>query len=104
MQETWVQSLEDSPGGGNNPLLYSCLENPHGQRSLEGSSPWGCKELDITEGLTLSLSGWLKDIGKDDETSDCLSEPKNPSQTVMFVVAQQELRGPVKVSAKHFGF
>ena len=29
MQETWVQSLERSPGEGNgNPLQYSCLENP----------------------------------------------------------------------------
>ena len=28
----------------------------HGQRSLAGYSPWGCKELDITEQLTLSLS------------------------------------------------
>ena len=28
------------PGGGNgNPLQYSC----HGQRSLTGSSLWGCK-------------------------------------------------------------
>ena len=28
------------PGGGyGNPLLYSCLENPHGQRSLPGYSP-----------------------------------------------------------------
>ena len=35
MWETWLlQSLgwEDSPGGGHgNPLLYSCLEDPHGQ-------------------------------------------------------------------------
>ena len=23
----------------------------HGQRSLEGYSPWGCKESDMTEGL-----------------------------------------------------
>ena len=31
-----------SPGGGNgNPLQYSHLENPDGQRSLEGYSPWG---------------------------------------------------------------
>ena len=44
--------LERSPGGGHaNPLQYSCLENPHGQRSLAGSSPWGCKELDMTEQL-----------------------------------------------------
>ena len=31
-----------SPGGGHgNPLQYSCLENPHGQRSLAGYNPWG---------------------------------------------------------------
>ena len=30
-----------SPGEGHgNPLQYSCLENPHGQRSLAGYSPW----------------------------------------------------------------
>ena len=30
-----------SPGEGNgNPLQYSCLEYPHGQRSLAGYSPW----------------------------------------------------------------
>ena len=29
-----------SPGGGHgNPLQYSCLENPHGQRGLVGYSP-----------------------------------------------------------------
>ena len=29
-----------SPGGGHSsPLQYSCLENPHGHRSLEGYSP-----------------------------------------------------------------
>ena len=38
-----------SPGGGNgNPLQYSCLENPHGQRSLAGYSLWDCKEWDTT--------------------------------------------------------
>ena len=37
------------PGEGNgNPLQYSCLGNPSGQRSLEGHSLWGRKELDIT--------------------------------------------------------
>ena len=42
MQETWVQSLSWSPGGGHgNPLQYSCLEDPHGQRSLVGYSRWG---------------------------------------------------------------
>ena len=33
-----------SPGGGlGNPLQYSCLENPHGQKSLVGYRPWGCR-------------------------------------------------------------
>ena len=33
-----VPGLGRSPGGGHdNPLQYSCLENPHGQRSLAGS-------------------------------------------------------------------
>ena len=53
MQETWVRSLEDSSGGGHgNPLQYSCLENPHGQRSLVGYSPWGRKESDTTKQLS----------------------------------------------------
>ena len=31
-----------SPGGGHvNPLQYSCLENPYGQKSLAGYSPRG---------------------------------------------------------------
>ena len=39
-----------SPGGGQgNPLQYSCLENPHGQRSLVSGSPWDHKKLDTTE-------------------------------------------------------
>ena len=45
-----IPGLGRSPEGGNgNPLQYSCLENPHGQRSLVGYSPWGCKESDMTE-------------------------------------------------------
>ena len=27
--------------GNGNPLQYSCLENPHGEMSLEGYNPWG---------------------------------------------------------------
>ena len=44
--------LGRSPGGGHgNPLQYSCLENPHGQRSLADYSPWGRKEPDTIEWL-----------------------------------------------------
>ena len=42
--------LRRSPRGGNvNPLQCSCLEKPHGWRSLVGYSPQGLKELDTTE-------------------------------------------------------
>ena len=45
-----VPGLGRSPEEENgNPLQYSCLENPHGQRSLAGYSPWGRKESDTTE-------------------------------------------------------
>ena len=43
-----IPGLGRSPGGEHgNPLEYSCLENPHGQRSLAGYSTWGGKESDI---------------------------------------------------------
>ena len=39
-----IPGLGRSPRGGHgNPLQYPCLENPHGQRSLVGYSPWGHK-------------------------------------------------------------
>ena len=42
-----------SPGGGHgNPLQYSCLENPHGQRSLADYSLWGPNELYMTERIS----------------------------------------------------
>ena len=44
--------LGRSPGGGHgHPPQHSCLENPQGQRSLEGYSPLSQKELDMTEQL-----------------------------------------------------
>ena len=43
-RRTWQPNPVFSPG------------KSHGQRSLEGYSPWGLKESDITEGLRLSLS------------------------------------------------
>ena len=42
----WEKSLG---GGQGNALQYSCLENPHGQRSLAGYSPYGLKESDLSD-------------------------------------------------------
>ena len=57
MRETWVWSwVGKIPRGRNgSPLWYSCLENPQGQRSLIGYSPWDHKELDTTEWLSTHL-------------------------------------------------
>ena len=50
MQETQIQSL-----GQEDPLEKEVAATPgfmsgksHGQRSLAGYSPWGCKESDTT--------------------------------------------------------
>ena len=55
VQETWVQSL-----GQEYPLMREEQPTPvllpgefHGQRSLAGYSPWGRKESDMTERLSL---------------------------------------------------
>ena len=48
-----VLGLWRFPGGGHgNPLQSSCLEKPHGWRSLAGYCPWGHKELYMTERLS----------------------------------------------------
>ena len=57
--ETWIQPLgREDPleEGHGNPLQYSCLENPHEQRSLAGYHPQGHKESDITEQLSTHTS------------------------------------------------
>ena len=52
-----IPGLGKCPGGGHgNPPQYTCLENPHGQRSLVGYSPWGRTELDMTERLSTQHS------------------------------------------------
>ena len=45
-----ILGSERSPGGRNDdPLQYSCLEKPLGQRSLIGYSPCDCEESDTNE-------------------------------------------------------
>ena len=52
-----IPELGRSPGGGHgNSLQDSCLENPQGQRSLAGCSPWDCKESDVTERLSMHMN------------------------------------------------
>ena len=51
-------------GRHGNPFQYSCLENPHRERSLVGDSPWGHKELDMTEQLCTVLKNKINILGK----------------------------------------
>ena len=71
LQDSWASPLDQSTihlewgrpefnpcvgrSHGGNPLQYSCLENPQGQRSLAGCRPWDHKEWDKTEWLSTAL-------------------------------------------------
>ena len=58
-----IPGLGRSPGGGHdNPLQYSCLGNPQGQRSLVAYSPWGHTELDMTERLSIQTQSMHKSL------------------------------------------
>ena len=50
MREAWVPSLGWDGALEEGMATHSgLLKNPHGQRTLAGYSPWGCKESDRTE-------------------------------------------------------
>ena len=57
MQETWIQSLSQEDTLGREWLTTPIFlpGEFHGQRSLVGYSPWGHKELDMTEWLTFLM-------------------------------------------------
>ena len=54
MRESWVQSLgwEDHLEKEQRPAQVFCPGDFHGQRTLAGYSPWGHKELAMTERLS----------------------------------------------------
>ena len=69
-QKTAAGDLSSIPGSGRYPWRREWLPTPvflpgesHEQRSLAGYSPWGHKELDVTERLTaqhnLVIRGWV---------------------------------------------
>ena len=53
MPQNWRRKWQSTP--------VFLLGKFHGQRSLVGCSPWGCKELDRTEQLTIHTHAieWL---------------------------------------------
>ena len=52
--------------GNGNPVLLP--GKPHGQRSLVGYSPWGCKEFNITERLLFLFFSFLMGKGESPPT------------------------------------
>ena len=53
----WTPGWGRLPGEGNGyPVLYSCLENPHGQRTLVSYCPRGGNEFEATERLTQGVT------------------------------------------------
>ena len=58
MQKTQIRSLSQEDPLEKAMATHSVFLSGefHGQRNLEGYSPWDRRELDITERLTLSLS------------------------------------------------
>ena len=64
-----IPSLGRSPGGEHgNPLQYSCLENPHGQRSLLGYRTRGQKKSDTTDRLSTAQCVYtigIKEVSKE---------------------------------------
>ena len=58
-----IPGLGRSPGVENgNPLQYSCLENPHGQRGLVGFSPWDHKQSNMTKATYQAAHKWKRDL------------------------------------------
>ena len=59
LRETWLQSLgqEDrlEKGMATHSSILAWRIPMDRERSLAGCSPWGCKELDVTERLSTSL-------------------------------------------------
>ena len=77
--------------GDGTPLQYSCLENPHGWRSLVGCSPWGHEESNTAEQLHFHFS--LSCIGEGNGNPlqcSCLENPRDRGTwwAVVYRVAQ----------------
>ena len=72
-----IPGLGRSPEGVHGiPLHYSCLENPHGQKSLADYSPWCHKELDTTEQLFVAnkkTEGCFLKFPEEWDVQKCLS-------------------------------
>ena len=64
--------------GNDTPLQYSCPGKSHGWKSLVGYSPWGRKELDMTEWLHFHFSlSWTGEGNGNPPQCSCLENPRD---------------------------
>ena len=82
-----IPELWRFPGGGHgNPFHYSCLENPHGQRSLGDYSPWGHTELDKTERLNTTVFNYAYMLSHFNPIPLCDPVDHNPPGSVQVII------------------
>ena len=64
VRESWVQSLgwEDPWRRKRLPTPVFLLENSHGEKSLEGYSPWAHKESDMSGQLSTAQGVGMTDV------------------------------------------
>ena len=76
-------AMQEIPGSLEDPLEKGLATHStslpgefHRQRSLAGYSPWGCKESDVTEQLTLDFQYCAGHLGGCKEVKGMLSSSK----------------------------
>ena len=67
VQDTWVRKIPWRRQWQPTPVILP--GKLHGQRNLAGYSPWGCKESDMTEQLSLTNYDTNKSICKTETES-----------------------------------
>ena len=93
-----IPGLGRSLGGGHsNPLQYSCLENPHGQRSLANHSLWGHKESDMTEWLSTRAEYIMQNARLDEAQAGIKIAGRNTNNLDMQIT-------PSKGRKQHYNF
>ena len=89
--QSWVGK---NPGEGNGkPTPVFLPGESHGQRSLVGTSPWHCKELDTTKAIQHAHTS-LK------STPNCLASPKIHANSCYQIVPFKTTNEPYVVKSK----
>ena len=93
MQETQVQSLhqEDSLEKGMTTHSIILAGEFHGQRNLAGYGPWGPKDLDTTEWLTL-FSVYSQNLEIKTDTAKALADSLDRADSPIFPYLNTLLR------------